>query len=170
MENAVAWTTISDHDEAAKLLPAWIGQRMIGQIGRFGLLLTTGDVMRLSSITAVHKSDGGAVLLDVMLDSAGVPDGVDLAWQTKHFLGLPVPSGTSASVNLANIVAAVTFTDETSRHEEVVKQLAEAVAKVEEGNLSASDVERSGQSGDGTSIVPSGEESSARADGDPPQG
>jgi hypothetical protein len=31
------------------------------------------------------------ILLDVLLDHAGVPDGVDQACQLKHYLGAPVP-------------------------------------------------------------------------------
>ena len=33
----VTWTRITDPDEAASLLPAWFGSRMIGLRGRFGL-------------------------------------------------------------------------------------------------------------------------------------
>lgn len=40
---------------------------------------------------------------------AGVPDGVDQAWQTKHYLGAPVPGATMATVNLAHVVTAVEF-------------------------------------------------------------
>ena len=82
---------------------------MIGLRGSFGLLLTTGDVVRLTSISAAYQSSEGPVLLDVLLDQAGVPEGVDLAWQSKHYLGAPVPGGTLATVNLAHIVAAVEF-------------------------------------------------------------
>src|SRR3954452_16950532 len=105
----MAWTRITDQDEAAGLLPAWLGRRLIGLRGRFGLLLTTGDVLRITSLTAVHQSSDGLVLLDVLLDHAGVPEGIDLAWQSKHFLGAPVPGATLASVNLAQVVAAVEF-------------------------------------------------------------
>jgi hypothetical protein len=38
-----------------------------------------------------------------------VPDGVDQAWQTKHYLGAPVPGATMATVNLAHVVTAVEF-------------------------------------------------------------
>ncbi len=103
------WTRITDPDEAAHFLPAWLGRRMVGLRGRFGLLLTSGDVLRITSVTALHQSPGDVVLLDVLLDHAGVPDGVDLAWRPKHFLGAPVPAATSASVNLAHVVAAVEF-------------------------------------------------------------
>ena len=103
------WTHIKDQDDAAKLLPAWLGRRLIGLRGRFGLLLTTGDVMRITCIGAAHLSSDGLVLLDVSLDHAGVPDGVDPAWQAKHYLGAPCPGGDEASVNLAHVVAAVEF-------------------------------------------------------------
>jgi hypothetical protein len=107
----LTWTRITDQDEAADRLPAWLGRRLIGLHGRFGLLLATGDVMRITSIGAVHMLSDGLVLLDVSLDHAGVPDGVDLAWRPKQFLGAPVPGATAATVNLAHVVAAVEFID-----------------------------------------------------------
>lgn len=61
-------------------------------------------------MTAVHVSPGGSILLDVLLDFAGVPGGVDLAWQPKHFLGAPVPGATIATLNLAQVVLAIEFT------------------------------------------------------------
>src|ERR1700733_9112780 len=83
---------------------------MIGLRGRFGLVLTTGDVLRITSIGVLHQSPTGAiVLLDVLLDRGGIPDGIDLAWQPKHYLGAPVPGATVATVNLARVVAAVEF-------------------------------------------------------------
>ncbi|MGE0222989.1 MAG: hypothetical protein AB7F35_13490 [Acetobacteraceae bacterium] len=105
----MTWTRITDADEATRLLPAWIGVRMIGLRGRFGLLLATGDVLRITTIAAVHRCSDGSMLADVLLDHAGVPDGVDLAWQSKHYLGAPVPAATLATVNVAHIVAAVEF-------------------------------------------------------------
>ena len=105
----MTWTRVTDVDEAATLLPAWIGRRLVGLHGRFGLLLTTGDVMRITSIGAVHHSSEGVILLDVSLDNAGVPEGADLAWRSKHFLGMPVPGATMATVNLAHVVATVEF-------------------------------------------------------------
>jgi hypothetical protein len=105
----LTWTRITDQDEATDLLPAWLGRRLIGLHGRFGLLLATGDVMRITSIGAVHMSSDGLVLLDVSLDRGGVPDGIDPAWQPKQFLGAPLPGATAATVNLAHVVAAVEF-------------------------------------------------------------
>ncbi len=108
----MTWTRITDQDEAADLLPAWLGRRLIGLRGQFGLLLTTGDVLRITTIGAVHQSSDGLILLDVSLDRAGIPDGIDLAWQTKQFLGAPVPAATAATVNLAHVVAVVEFVAE----------------------------------------------------------
>ncbi|WP_428492958.1 hypothetical protein [Rhodopila sp.] len=106
----VTWTRITDPETVSGMLPAWLGRRMVGLRGAFGLLLTTGDVLRLSSIAAAHQSSEGLVLLDVLLDDAGVPEGVDLAWRSKHFLGSPIQGASVATVNLAHIVAAVEFT------------------------------------------------------------
>jgi hypothetical protein len=106
----LAWTRITDPDEAASLLPAWFGTRMIGLRGRFGLLLTTGDVLRITSIGALHQSTGGGpILLDVLLDDGGIPDGIDTAWRAKVFLGAPLPTASVGTVNLAHVLAAVEF-------------------------------------------------------------
>ncbi len=105
----MAWTRITDPERAAELLPIWFSMRMLDLRGSFGLLLTTGDVLRITTITALHESPHGVILLDVLLDTAGVPDGVDQAWQTKHYLGAPIPGATMATVNLAHVVAAVEF-------------------------------------------------------------
>jgi hypothetical protein len=94
----LTWTRITDSEEAAQLLPAWFGSRMIGLRGKF----------------ALHQSDRGAILLDVLLDHAGVPDRVDLAWQPKHYLGAPVPGATMATINLAHVVGAVEFVAEAT--------------------------------------------------------
>jgi hypothetical protein len=79
-----------------------------------GFLLTTGDVLKITSIAALHQSACGAILLDVLLDHAGVPDKVDLAWQPKHYLGAPVPGATMATINLAHVVGAVEFVAEAT--------------------------------------------------------
>jgi hypothetical protein len=105
----MAWTRITDPEQAVGALPIWFVTRMIGLRGRFGLVLTSGDILRITSITALHESPNGVILLDVLLDHAGVPDGVDQAWRTKHYLGAPVPGATMATVNLAHVVTAVEF-------------------------------------------------------------
>jgi len=105
----MAWTRITDPEQPVGGLPIWFGTRMIGLRGRFGLVLTSGDILRITCITALHESPHGVILLDVLLDHAGVPDGVDQAWRTKHYLGAPVPGATMATVNLANVVTAIEF-------------------------------------------------------------
>src|SRR3954468_588007 len=105
-----SWTRVPDPDAAVPLLPAWFAARMMAARGSYGFLLVTGDVLRVSRVTAVHVSAGGSILLDVLLDFAGVPGGVDLAWQPKHFLGAPVPGATIATLNLAQVVLAIEFT------------------------------------------------------------
>jgi hypothetical protein len=102
------WTRITNPEHAAELLPTWFSGRMIGERGAFGLLLTTGDVMRITSIMAIATSDG-LTFVDVLLDNPGVPEGVDLAWSQKHFLGAPVPGATLATVNVAHVIALVEF-------------------------------------------------------------
>jgi hypothetical protein len=103
------WTRINDADAAVELLPAWFAARMLGTRGSYGFLLTTGDVVRVSRVTAIHVSSSGSMLIDVLLDHAGVPDGVDMAWRTKHFLGVPVPAANLATLNLVQIVMVIEF-------------------------------------------------------------
>ena len=104
------WTRVTDPDAATTLLPAWFAGRMMGTRGSYGFLLATGDVVRASRVTAVHVSSAGTVLVDVLLDHAGVPGGVDAAWQPKHYLGAPVPGASVATLNLAQVALAVEFT------------------------------------------------------------
>jgi hypothetical protein len=86
-----------------RLFPIWRRWRTVG------LLLVSGDVIRVTSIVAVHQSSNGTVLLDVLLDQSGSPEGVDTGWRPKYYLGAPVPAATMATVNLAHVVAAVEF-------------------------------------------------------------
>ena len=132
----MSWTRITHPDEAIAQLPAWFGSRMIGLGGSFGLLLATGDVLRVASIVAAHVSSGGMVLLDVLLDRSGPPGDVDAAWGAKHYLGAPVPAAALATVNLAHVVAMVEFVaaemaeSPTARaipsHDEVMRELDQA--------------------------------------------
>jgi hypothetical protein len=105
----VTWTRITDPEQAEGPLSVWFSTRMLGLRGKFGLVLTTGDVLRITCINALHESPHGVILLDVLLDHAGIPDGVDQAWQRKHYLGATVPGATMATVNFAHVVTAVEF-------------------------------------------------------------
>ena len=64
------WTRITDLDTVVQLLPAWFSGRMLNACGSFGLLLVTGDVMRITSIKAIHHGSDGTLLADVLLDHA----------------------------------------------------------------------------------------------------
>jgi hypothetical protein len=125
------WTRVEDPEADAALLPAHFAERMLGarRNGSFGLLLATGDVLRVASLVAAHLSSDGTVLLDVRLDHAGVPEDADTAWRSKHYLGAPVPGATRATVNLAHVVAAVEFTvgHDAARGGEAAAEAADAV-------------------------------------------
>ena len=131
------WTRVADPLADLSLLPAWFAHRMLGVAGAgesFGLLLTTGDVLRVASLAAAHLSSEGTVLLDVVLDHAGVPPGIDLAWQSKHYLGTPLPGrAAEATVNLAQVVAMVAFTANAAAD----RPGATAAAAEAEANISA---------------------------------
>ena len=90
-------------------------------------------------------SSDGLVLLDVSLDCAGLPDGVDLAWRPKQFLGAPVPGATAATVNLTHVVAAVEFIDaalvEPPREADALAA-DEIVAELSPGSTELSEPER----------------------------
>lgn len=103
------WTRITDPDTAVTLLPAWFAARMLATRGSYGFLLGTGDVVRASRITALHLSSNGTILVDVLLDRAGVPDGIDASWRSKHFLGAPVVGAPLATLNLEQITMVVEF-------------------------------------------------------------
>ena len=136
------WTRVTDPAAEAALLPAWFAGQMLaaarGDSGSFGLLLATGDVLRVASLSTAHLSSDGTVLLDVMLDLAGVPEGADTAWRSKHYLGAPVPGAVRATVNLAQVVAVVEFT--ALQQAEPLEE-GDAAAAEAEANLSATVVE-----------------------------
>jgi hypothetical protein len=104
----------------------------------FGLLLASGDVLRVASLSAARLSSEGTVLLDVLLDRAGVPEDVDTAWRSKHYLGAPVPGAARATVNLAQVVAAVAFAPEPGeRPERANDDRAAAAAEADTGGVAA---------------------------------
>lgn len=58
------WTRVIDPDEATRLFPPWFSGRTVSPRGAFGLLLATGDVMRITSVMALHHALDGRVLVD----------------------------------------------------------------------------------------------------------
>jgi hypothetical protein len=132
---------------------------MIGLRGRFGLVLTTGDILRITSIGALHQSPAGVVLLDVLLDHGGVPDGIDLAWQPKRYLGAPVPGATVATVNLAHVVAAVEFLAEgtVEQRSDAAVLTGDEVGPAQVGSLSET-IERANEVSEVLPTTPSGQQ------------
>lgn len=138
------WTRVTDPDAAVTLLPAWFATRMIGTRGSYGFLLATGDVVRVSRVAAVHVSSGGSVLVDVLLDHAGVPGGVDAAWQPKHFLGAPVPGANIATLNLAQVAMAIEFVaaELAETVDDAARPASTAVPSILDDAVVANDTER----------------------------
>ena len=134
------WTRVANPETDTALLPAWFAVRMTGARGSFGLLLATGDVLRVASVVAAHLSAEGTVLVDVLLDHAGVPESADTAWRSKHYLGAPVPGAVMATVNLAQVVAAVEFTPGAAADPPSAQtSAADAVADLREAAEAAAD-------------------------------
>ncbi|HWX48570.1 MAG TPA: hypothetical protein VNZ61_10980 [Roseomonas sp.] len=108
------WTTIDSPDDLrlGELMPAWFAGRMMADDWTFGLLLSTGQVMLIRQIEAVHLSPQGVVLVDVemLTEAAGfsAPGGVLVAPTERA----------RATVNLAHIVAAFEAADATVLPEE----------------------------------------------------
>ena len=52
----MTWTRITDPEQAEGPLSVWFSTRMLGLRGKFGLVLTTGDVLRITCINALHRA------------------------------------------------------------------------------------------------------------------
>ena len=57
----MTWTRITDPGQADAPLSVWFSTRMLGLRGKFGLMLTTGEVLRITCINALHKSPHGVI-------------------------------------------------------------------------------------------------------------
>jgi hypothetical protein len=123
------WTRITDPDAALTLLPAWFATRMMAARGSYGFLLCSGEVVRVSRVTCVHVASSGPILLDVLLDRAGVPDWVDPSWRSRHFIGAPAVGATLATLNLAAVAMAIEFQAaefvESANQSELMSEMAE---------------------------------------------
>ena len=94
--------------EWMRLLPAWLTARIGGDTWFFGLLMTTGHVLAVESITNVRMGADGTVWLDAWL----VPEG----WTPARGIdGAPLVTSptdrTTATINAAHIVAAMELAD-----------------------------------------------------------
>ena len=102
-----SWTTLDSPDDLrlGEVMPAWFAGRMMADEWRFALLLSTGQVMLIRRVDAVHLSPHGLVLLDVDMqqeaEGFAAPGGV-----------LVAPTGRArATVNLAHVIAAYEVAD-----------------------------------------------------------
>ncbi|HWL82457.1 MAG TPA: hypothetical protein VNR89_16030 [Roseomonas sp.] len=109
-----SWTTLDSPDDLrlGEVMPAWFAGRMMADDWRFALLLSTGQVMLIRRIEAVHLSPHGMVLVDVDMQREAegftAPGGV-----------LVAPTGrVRATVNLAHVVAAYEVADSPLAREE----------------------------------------------------
>lgn len=90
-----------------QLLPAWFVPRMMDDVWSFGLLLTNGSILCITSIIGVHKDATGNIWLDVdMMEERPFCAG----HSTGPFMIAPT-SRTTASVNATHIVAAFELAD-----------------------------------------------------------
>ena len=89
---------------------AWFGERMSTDSWPFGLLLSTGAVIVITTITGAVKAEDGSVWLDVELDTnrQGYWTGI-LPKGTPVFVS--PTRRTKASLNVAHIVAAFEMAD-----------------------------------------------------------
>lgn len=98
-------------ERLAKLLPAWFCERMAFDNWRFGLLLTTGQLLHVETIRTVTQAADGSVWADVEL---GEPCDVWDDWAAKHGWPRPTHAPTTrreCSVNVAHVVCAVELAD-----------------------------------------------------------
>ena len=91
----------------ARLLPPWFTKRMMGDQWHFGLMLTTGRTLAISTIDRVVRDNTGALWLDVeLLENKGA------FWEGVFpKLVFSPTSRTKASVAVSQIVAAFELAD-----------------------------------------------------------
>jgi hypothetical protein len=93
--------------DAKRLLPAWFIPRMMDDCWSFGLLLITGHTLAIECIEAVHLAADGSLWIDVTMKTG---EDVWLRDSPGRLLFAPT-SRTTASVNVAQIVAAFELAD-----------------------------------------------------------
>lgn len=101
------WTTIDSPDDLrlGEVMPAWFAGRMMADDWTFGLLLSTGQVMLIRRVEAVHLSPHGVVLVDVeMLTDTG-------GFNAQGGVLVAPTARVRATVNLAHVVAAFEAAD-----------------------------------------------------------
>jgi hypothetical protein len=95
-------------ERVAHLLPAWFVRHMSTAVGRFGLLLATGNVLLVEMVLDVTQAADGALWLDVRLARHDPGDTQPIGWPAC--VGSPTPHAT-CSVAVAHVVCAVDLGD-----------------------------------------------------------
>lgn len=93
---------------ADRILPAWFVSQMMKEPGKYGLMLTGGNIIAVERILKLHTAVDGTIWLDVRMVETGdyVPGSLDRRVFTAPSDAL------EASVNASAIVAAFTFANE----------------------------------------------------------
>lgn len=94
--------------DAHSVLPAWFVSQMMREPGKYGLMLSGGNILAVERILEVHTAKDGTIWLDVKMVATGdyLPGSLDRRVFTA-------PSGVlEASVNASAVVAAFTFADD----------------------------------------------------------
>jgi len=103
---------ISDEatDRMARLLPAWLTERMLNDVWEFGLLLTTGQLLHIETIHNVCQAADGSLWLDVRLGKKSLAhaDYAAAGWPPMLHA---VCDRDTCSVAVAQIVCAVELAD-----------------------------------------------------------
>jgi hypothetical protein len=102
------------HPEIWRALPAWFMQRMMDDVWRCGLLLTTGVILAVESIDDLTQDVAGDLWIDVDLipqeTAYDLGARVSKPYRAFPILGAPT-SRTRATVRVAHIVAAFELAD-----------------------------------------------------------
>ena len=93
---------------AERILPAWFVSRMMKKPGKYGLMLSAGNILAVERILEVHTAADGTIWLDVRMVETGdyLPGSLDRRVFTAPSDAL------EASVNASAVVAAFTFANE----------------------------------------------------------
>ena len=97
------------HDESPeRILPAWFVSQMMTEPGKYGLMLSGGNIIAIERIVEIHRAVDGTIWLDVRMVETGdyVPGSLD-----RRVFTAP-SAAVEASVNASAVVAAFTFSDD----------------------------------------------------------
>lgn len=87
------------------LLPAWFTKRMMTDCWHFGLMMTSGAIIGVESLDAVHVDCSGNLWFDVTLLGSN-----STAYQVQNIFTAPT-SRTMASINANHVMAVFELAD-----------------------------------------------------------